>query len=751
MTQPPANLLLRIEQLLNAGKLQEARLLLVDFIQSNPNSARAWWLLSLTLADVDRQVACLKRVLRLDPENKLARERLTGLNSQLKPLPSTSPFTSSFMGETETSADDITLIPEWARPMSTGAAGKPPQPTAEQVESSAATSAPAQSQEPQSILPAIEPEIPPFVKPVSSETPKLPVELPMPVPAEVASITPPGPIEPLLVSPVLSEIIEPEAAVYVAPEPREPEVTATLPVEPVEQGPTSIIPSVPVEPESASAVLTPTIATDTISAEPAQVSRPDEPAVTPPVPVEAEAIAAESTPEPPVPVEAEAIILESTPVSGPEESIVTQPAPIEPDALAAQSTLVSGADKSIVTLPAPAEAETIIAESTLVSGADESIITLPAVVEAAAITTAPAPASGQDTSPTTPLAALKSEPVPNAPDFPVGSEASSTKHALFSELDKSFYAPPIPLEAASSAPPPPPPVETRKPLIKPAASAEAVASPPKPPAPIKPSTAAALPRSPSSKWEIVYILLAGFLILATVAVVGYISIQKKVQAQALALATARDLQQTLVIAQTLTNLPLPTLIPTWTPSPSSTGLPTFTFTSSPTAPPTREFTPPRTPIPTNQIGPVVGLFAPDFNLTELASGKQVTLAQYVGQPVFIFFWATWCLHCNNEMGSIETISQTNKAAGLVVLTVNAADDLATVTLYRTNHNLTVPILLDPNSIFKNAYNISLDSIPLHFFIDSNGKIRSIFKGELTLAELQSYLSTILQPLPTSTP
>jgi peroxiredoxin len=492
----------------------------------------------------------------------------------------------------------------------------------------------------------------------------------------------------------------------------------------------------------------------------APVSGPEESIVTPPAPVEAEAIAADSVPvsepdestaAPPVPVAGEAIAADSVPVSELDESTAVPPVPVEAETIIAESTLVSGADKSIVTLPALVEADAIAAESTVVNRPDESIITLPAVVEAAAITTAPAPASEQDTSPTTPLAALKSEPVPNVPDFPVGSEASSTKQALFSELDKSFYAPPIPLEAASSAPPPPPPVEARKPLIKPAASAVAVASPPKPPAPIKPSTAAAHPRSPSSKWEIVYILLAGFLILATVAVVGYISIQKKVQAQALALATARDLQQTLVIAQTLTNLPLPTLIPTWTPSPSSTGLPTSTFTSSPTAPPTQEFTPTRTPIPADQIGPVVGLFAPDFNLTELASGKQVTLAQYVGQPVFIFFWATWCLHCNNEMGSIETISQTNKAAGLVVLTVNAADDLATVTLYRANHNLTIPILLDPNSIFKNAYNISLDFIPLHFFIDSNGKIRSIFKGELTLAELQSSLGTILQPLPTSTP
>ncbi len=61
MTQPLANILLRIEQLLNAGKLQEARMLLVDFLQQNPASARGWWLLSLTLTDVNRQVACLQR------------------------------------------------------------------------------------------------------------------------------------------------------------------------------------------------------------------------------------------------------------------------------------------------------------------------------------------------------------------------------------------------------------------------------------------------------------------------------------------------------------------------------------------------------------------------------------------------------------------------------------------------------------------------------------------------------------------
>jgi peroxiredoxin len=119
--------------------------------------------------------------------------------------------------------------------------------------------------------------------------------------------------------------------------------------------------------------------------------------------------------------------------------------------------------------------------------------------------------------------------------------------------------------------------------------------------------------------------------------------------------------------------------------------------------------------------------------------------------VLIFYWATWCQHCNNEIGSIETISVNNKGAGLVVLTVDAAEGIATVTPYLANHNLTVPILLDPDSIFKTAYNINLDTIPLHYFIDSTGKIKSIRLGELTLAEIQTLVDGILQQPPTATP
>jgi len=398
MTQPPANILLRIEWLLNAGKQQEARLLLVEYIKLNPASARAWWLMSLTLTDINRQMVCLQRVLRLDPENEPARERLAKLISQPPVTPSVSAFPASDPAETEEPTGDVPLAPAWAAP------------------------------------PGAEPE--------------------------------------------------------------------TIPLQP----------------------------------------------------------AAEQT---------------------------------------------------------------------------------------------------------------------------------------------AYPLPPAPVEPAGKVP---------------------------------------HPRNSKTKWGIVFILMAVFAIFVIVSIAGYLSLQRKAQ--------AHSLQETFAVAQALTSLPLPTLIPTWTTSPTCTALPTATFTETPTLTPTLQYTLTKTPRPTSLIGPVVGLYAPDFSLTDLATGQRVTLSQFDGQPVLLFFWATWCPHCNNEIDFIETITQTYKDAGLVVLTINAAEDPATVSAFRSAHLLTFPILLDPDSVVKSAYHV--DAIPRHFFVNSSGRIASIGRGEMTLDEMKVQVDAIMRRYPTST-
>ena len=224
MTQPLANILLRIEQLLNAGRQQEARMLLVDYLQQNPASARGWWLLSLTLTDVSRQVACLQRVLRLDPENKPAQDKLNKLINQIPDSRSVSPFTSSFMGEEEEIADDLSLVPDWARP--TGAEGKGSsfQPRKEEAVTSATLPSPGVPEAPPAISTAPdEPSPPSSISFTPDQTENLPI-LP-PAPGEV------------------------ESPLSMTPEPDDAEGLPDTPLMPIEPEPSTELPPVSGEPE----------------------------------------------------------------------------------------------------------------------------------------------------------------------------------------------------------------------------------------------------------------------------------------------------------------------------------------------------------------------------------------------------------------------------------------------------------------------------------------------------------------------
>ena len=145
----------------------------------------------------------------------------------------------------------------------------------------------------------------------------------------------------------------------------------------------------------------------------------------------------------------------------------------------------------------------------------------------------------------------------------------------------------------------------------------------------------------------------------------------------------------------------------------------------------------------------MGLYAPNFNLIDQVTGQQVTLSQFDGQPVLLFFWSTGCPLCVNEIDFIETITQTYEDAGLVVLTINADEDPAIVSVFRSAHLMTFPILLDPDSVVQSAYNV--DAIPGHFFINSSGRITSVGLGEMTLDELKVQVDAIMHRYPTSTP
>ena len=62
--------------LIRTGKSAEARPILARYLQQHPESEQGWLLLSMVLRDRAQQIDCLERVLKINPQNGLARERL---------------------------------------------------------------------------------------------------------------------------------------------------------------------------------------------------------------------------------------------------------------------------------------------------------------------------------------------------------------------------------------------------------------------------------------------------------------------------------------------------------------------------------------------------------------------------------------------------------------------------------------------------------------------------------------------------
>jgi len=73
----------------HAGKLDEARKYLIAAVRQQPENEHAWgWLYRVAHNDQERS-ECLRQILRIDPQNEKAQERLAGLTSAGSPPPST--------------------------------------------------------------------------------------------------------------------------------------------------------------------------------------------------------------------------------------------------------------------------------------------------------------------------------------------------------------------------------------------------------------------------------------------------------------------------------------------------------------------------------------------------------------------------------------------------------------------------------------------------------------------------------------
>lgn len=154
----------------------------------------------------------------------------------------------------------------------------------------------------------------------------------------------------------------------------------------------------------------------------------------------------------------------------------------------------------------------------------------------------------------------------------------------------------------------------------------------------------------------------------------------------------------------------------------------------------------------------VGRSAPDFTLVDDA-GNPVTLSEFLGAPLIVNIWASWCAPCVEELPLFESIfNQLHEDTGLNFLLVNnnEAPEPA-LRFLREQLGITLPAAVDATRTQRSVLidaGITLDTtldvlrsyrvvgMPTTFFISEAGVINYIKVGLLLPQELPSLLATI---------
>lgn len=125
------------------------------------------------------------------------------------------------------------------------------------------------------------------------------------------------------------------------------------------------------------------------------------------------------------------------------------------------------------------------------------------------------------------------------------------------------------------------------------------------------------------------------------------------------------------------------------------------------------------------------------------NNNEVKLEDYIGKPIVINYWATWCGYCVKEMPTFNKVYEEEKDE-VVFMMINATDGVSETVdkakKFIKENNFQFPVYYDIKE--EVGYQYGIYSLPTTIFINKKGEIEIGYKGMLSEEILKKEIQKI---------
>jgi cytochrome c biogenesis protein CcmG, thiol:disulfide interchange protein DsbE len=135
-----------------------------------------------------------------------------------------------------------------------------------------------------------------------------------------------------------------------------------------------------------------------------------------------------------------------------------------------------------------------------------------------------------------------------------------------------------------------------------------------------------------------------------------------------------------------------------------------------------------------------GASKPPIAGRDVFTGKQLSLAQYRGKPVFVNVWGSWCGGCNTEARRLTAFARAHERQ-VAFIGIDTMDSRTGARAFYKRYDTDYPSIWDPRGVLAGSW---ARGVPSTLVFDRSHRLVTTIEGAASAAQLRGALRRVIR-------